>query len=115
VSVIGAPNVHSPGGDMTTNGDGTLYFLMDVATPELFEFNPTNAAVIKEYAVQAMGGGDQALAFYGGSFYAFENDTINQFDPKTGTTMSLGKTPMDLQVTGAGQSTCVPMVPPMSK
>jgi len=113
VSIIGMPDVHSPGGDMTTNGDGTLYFLMDVTQPELFEFNPTNAAVIKEYAIKATGGGDQALANYGGSFYAFEGMTVNAFDPKTGSTMFLENAP--IQVTGAGQSTCVPQVPPMSK
>jgi len=60
-----------------------------------------------------MGGGDQALAFYGGSFYAFEDNVVYQFDPSTQKTTMLGKAP--LQVTGAGQSTCVPTVPPTSK
>jgi hypothetical protein len=113
LTVIGQPNVPSTGGDMTTNGDGTLYFLMDVTMPQLFELDPTNASVLKTYPINAMGGGDQALAFYGGSFYAFENDVISVYDPKAGTTTAGGKAP--LMVTGAGQSTCVPLVPTTAK
>lgn len=58
-------------------------------------------------------GGDQALAFWGGSFYAFESNVLCQFDPSTGKTKTLGNAP--LLVTGAGQSTCVPTVPPAAQ
>jgi len=110
VTTIGMPNVESPGGDMTTNGDGNLYFLMDQQQLALYEINPSNADIVTTYAPGASGGGDQALAFYGGSFYLFENDVVYQFDPTTHKTTMLGMAP--LQVTGAGESTCVPTVPP---
>lgn len=113
LTTIGTPAVSSPGGDMTTNGDGTLYYLQDTTELDLYEINPTNAQLLKSYSPSAMGGGDQALAFYGGSFYAFEDNVVYQFDPSTQKTTMLGKAP--LQVTGAGQSTCVPTVPPTSK
>ena len=51
-----------------------------------------------------------ALSFWGGSFYAFENSAIFQYDPIKNTTTAKGNAP--LQVTGAGQSTCVPLVAP---
>jgi hypothetical protein len=110
VTTIGAAPVPDPIGDMTSNGDGTLYFLHDVEMLMLFNLDPKTAAVISKVPIGATGGGDQALAFWGGSFYAFENDIIYQYDPKMATTMSLGMAP--LSVTGAGQSTCVPKVPP---
>jgi hypothetical protein len=113
LTTVGMPNVASAGGDMTTNGDGTLYYLQDTAELDLYEINPSSAAVIKSLTPSATGGGDQALAFYGGSFYAFEQNVVYQFDPTTQTTTTLGEAP--LQVTGAGQSTCVPMTPPTSK
>jgi hypothetical protein len=106
LTTIGHVAVASSAGDMTTNGDGTLYYLMDQATPTLYEIAPTSSAIGKMYTVSADGNGSQALAFWGGSFYAFENSVINRFDPKTGTTTALGTAPLD--VTGAGQSTCVP-------
>ena len=113
VTIIGAPSVPSTQGDMTTNEDGTLYFLMDDTSIALYEVDPTNASVMKTMKPSATGGGDQALAYWGGSFYAFENNIAYQFDPKAQTTTKLGNAP--IQVTGAGQSTCVPTVPPPSK
>jgi hypothetical protein len=113
VTVVGQVQVPSALGDMTTNGDGTLYYLMDSNAPTLYEINPSSGAVLSSSAIGAPGGGDQALAFWGGSFYAFEDDVIYQYDVKAATTMSLGNAP--LSVTGAGQSTCVPTLPPISK
>ncbi len=110
VSAIGNVSVAQTLGDMTSNGDGTLYYLNDVFNPVLYNFSPSSAATIKSYAIAANGGGAQALAFWGGSFYAFENSVIYQFDPKQSTTTKLGSAP--LTVTGAGQSTCVPQVAP---
>jgi hypothetical protein len=100
-------------GDMTSNGDGTLYFLQDIFTPVLWNIDPQTGATIAHQALSAAGGGSQALAFWGGSFYAFENSTIYQYDPAAKTTTSLGSAP--LMVTGAGQSTCVPKIPPPAK
>jgi hypothetical protein len=100
-------------GDMTSSGDGTLWFLQDIGAPVLWNFNPQSGSTISQHAISASGGGSQALAFWGGSFYAFENDTIYQYDPGAKSTKSLGSAP--LSVTGAGQSTCVPKVPPPTK
>ncbi len=113
VTVVGQVQVPSALGDMTTNGDGTLYYLMDANPTTLYELDPSSGAILKSSAIGAPGGGDQALAFWGGSFYAFEDNVIYQYDVKAATTTSLGNAP--LSVTGAGQSTCVPTVPPISK
>jgi hypothetical protein len=94
---------------MTSNGDGTLYVLLS-QQPTLSEVSPTTGAVLSTAALNAQAGGSQALAFWGGSFYAFENDVIYQYDPAMKTTVSLGNAP--ILVTGAGQSTCVPKTPP---
>lgn len=113
LSTIGTANIPSTLGDMTSNGDGTLYFLRDVATPTLHQLSPKDATTIGSWPISATGGGSQALAFWGGSFYAFENSAISQYDPTKKTTTPVGNAP--LQVTGAGQSTCVPKVPPPPK
>jgi hypothetical protein len=97
-------------GDMTSNGDGTLYALQGFIVPHpLYNIAPSNAAVLKTYSVDAAGTGDQALAYFGGRFYAFEDNVVNEYDPKTNAVKPLGNAP--LLVTGAGQSTCVPQVP----
>ena len=110
VSTVGSANIPSTLGDMTSNGDGTLYFLRDVDTPTLHQLSPKDASTIGSWPLAAKGGGSQALAFWGGSFYAFENSAIFQYDPIKKTTTPVGTAP--LQVTGAGQSTCVPKVAP---
>jgi hypothetical protein len=113
VNVVGPVQVPTGRGDMTSSGDGTLSFLMQSSMLTLYKLNPKNGAVIQSYALAASGGGSQALAFWGGSFYAFENGAINRYDPKTNATVALGNAP--LQITGAGQSTCVPTTPPPAK
>lgn len=107
---INTPSVAGILGDMTTNGDSTLYFLNDAPTLHLYEINPTTAAVMKTYTIpNASGGGNQALAYFGGRFYAFENDIVYEYDPNANTTKNIGTAP--ISVTGAGQSTCVPTAP----
>ena len=113
VTTVGQVSVPSALGDMTTPGDGKPYFLMDSSPLTLYELDPSTAAVVQSTPINATGGGDQALAFWGGSFYAFENNVIYQYDVKAKTTTSRGNAP--LSVTGAGQSTCVPTVPPIAK
>ena len=109
-SLIGKPSVAGFLGDMTTNGDGTLYFLNDATTLHLYEINPSTASVMKTYTIpNASGGGDQALAYFGGRFYAFENDVVYEYDPVANKTKNIGTAP--ISVTGAGQSTCVPSAP----
>ena len=110
-TIIGAPNVpFSYGGDMTSNGDGNLYFLHDTTPRDLDELNPLNAQVINTYIVAAGAGDhDQALAYFGGLFYAFVNGVVYSYDVATMTTTMLGNAP--ISVTGAGQSTCVPTSP----
>jgi hypothetical protein len=111
VTSVGPPPLPGAFGDMTSDGDGTLYFLEDAAKLTLYNMDPTTGSVISKTPIPgATGGGTQALAFWGGSFFAFESNVIHQYDPKAMTTTSLGLAP--LQVTGAGQSTCVPKVPP---
>jgi len=68
---------------MTTNGDGTLYFLQDASPLSLYEIAPSNASVLNDWTPGATGGGDQALAFYGGSFYLFEDNVVYAFDTAT--------------------------------
>ena len=111
VTDISGPPVSGAWGDMTSNGDGTLYFLEDATKLTLYDMSPSNGAVLSTQVIpNATGGGDQALAFWGGSFWAFEDNVIHQYDPKTMTTTTHGTAP--LSITGAGQSTCVPKVPP---
>jgi hypothetical protein len=78
---IGTVGVPATLGDMTSNGDGTLYFLLDVQKPTLYQFDTSNGATRSSAALNATGGGTQALAFWGGRFYAFENDAIYEPSP----------------------------------
>lgn len=109
VAPVGTVSVH-PFGDMTTNGDGTLYFLVQGVTQTLNQIDPSNAAVRKTYTTGLDSENSQALAYYGGLFYDFIGDAVSTFDPVTGKTTPLGTAP--LLVTGAGQSTCVPTTAP---
>jgi hypothetical protein len=110
-TVIGTPPIPHivQGGDMTSSGDGTPYFVNDIAAPVLYDLDPEDAGVIRSYAIGTSGGGSEALAYFGGVFYAWWNNATYAFDPDAGTTTSLGLAP--LEVTGAGQSTCVPNAP----
>jgi hypothetical protein len=107
---VGLAPVTSAAGDMTTPGDGALYFLIPTTPTTIFKIDPATAAVLQTLDAGAPGAVNQGFAFWGGSFYMFENGVINRYDPKTRTNTSLGMAP--ITVTGAGQSTCVPMVPP---
>jgi hypothetical protein len=106
---IGTPAVAGSGGDMTSIGDGKLWYLEAYTTPHpLYQIDPSTANVLQTLSVSAAGVGSQALAYFGARFYAFENNIVYEYDPKTGAIQALGNAP--LQVTGAGQSTCVPTV-----
>jgi hypothetical protein len=107
-TIVGAPSIPTFG-DMTSNGDGTLYFLNDSVPRNLYELSPTNADVLNEYPVASTSTGTQALAYFGALFYLFENDVVYAYDPLTITTTQIGTAPIN--VTGAGQSTCVPTSP----
>jgi hypothetical protein len=113
ITTLGTADIASTLGDMTSNGDGTLYFLRDVASPTLYRLSPKDGTTITSSPIDATGGGSQALAFWGGLFYAFEDSAIFEYDPAKKTTTPKGNAP--LQVTGAGQSTCVPLVAPPPK
>jgi hypothetical protein len=97
-------------GDMTSNGDGHLYFIHDVAKQKLFEITPTTGAVVTSWVTTETGGSSEALAFYGGLFYDFLDSAVFTFDPMTSVATPIGTAP--LEVTGAGQSTCVPTTAP---
>ena len=99
-------------GDMTTNGDGTLYYTDDsTPTQTLNEIDPTDATVLSTYVTGEDDSADSgALAFYGGLFYDFVGTRVFTFDTATMKTSPLGTAP--LEVTGAGQSTCVPTTAP---
>ena len=61
--VVGTPSVGAPGGDMTSIGDGKLWYLEAYTSPHpLYQIDPTSAAVLKTYSVNAAGTGAQALA-----------------------------------------------------
>ncbi|MEI9885825.1 MAG: hypothetical protein WDN08_04860 [Rhizomicrobium sp.] len=91
VTPVGTANIGTAPGDMTSNGDGSLYFLRDVEDPTLHQLSPKDASTIGQWPITAKGGGSQALAFWGGSFYAFENSAIFQFDPIKKTTTPEGQ------------------------
>jgi hypothetical protein len=110
VTVLGPAPTPFADGDMTSNGKGGLFFLLDQEMLVLYDVSPANGAVLSMATINATGGGDQALAYWGGDFYAFEDNVINQYDPSTKATKVLGTAP--LSITGAGQSTCVPQVQP---
>jgi hypothetical protein len=97
-------------GDMTSNGDGHLYFIHDVSKQKLFEITPTTGAVVSSWVTTETGGTSEALAFYGGLFYDFLDSAVFTFDPTTSLATPIGTAP--LEVTGAGQSTCVPTTAP---
>ncbi len=97
-------------GDMTSNGDGHLYFIHDITAQELYEITPATGAIVSSWVTGETGGTSEALAFYGGLFYDFLNSAVYTFDPATKIATSIGTAP--LQVTGAGQSTCVPSSAP---
>jgi hypothetical protein len=99
-------------GDMTASNDGALYFMSDHAPAQTLELlDPANAAILASYVT---GENDStksgALAYYGGLFFDFIGPEVYTFDAATKTATSIGRSPM--QVTGAGQSTCVPASAP---
>ena len=94
--------------DMTTNGDGTLY-VTDDSTPAqtLNQVDPTSASLLATYVTgENDSASDGALAYYGGLFFDFVGKKVFTFDTQSMALTPLGTAP--LQVTGAGQSTCVP-------
>jgi hypothetical protein len=97
-------------GDMTSNGDGNLYFVHDIAAQELYAITPTTGAIVNSWVTGETGGQTEALAYYGGLFYDFLNSAVYTFDPATKVATPIGTAPLD--VTGAGQSTCVPSTAP---
>jgi hypothetical protein len=104
-----AITIPSTPGDMTSNGDGTLYLLRNDANAALYEIDPKTAALLKTEPIGSLGQGNQALAFWGGAFYAFENDAVYKIDPAQKAAARIGTAP--IQIVGAGQSTCVPTLP----
>ena len=56
VTIVGAPSVTSTQGDMTTNEDGTLYFLMDDKSIALYELDPDQRVGHQDHEAQRRGG-----------------------------------------------------------
>jgi len=107
--VVGTPSVGAPTGDMTSRGDGKLWYIQAYTSPHpLYQIDPATAKVLQTYSVNAAGTGAEALAYFGARFYVFESGIVYEYDPVANTVQTLGPAP--LQVTGAGQSTCVPTV-----
>ncbi len=106
ITKMGTLSIPSPAGDMTTNGDGTLYFLQQAASQTLNEVDPSNASILTTWTTGQNSMDTQALAYYGGLFYDFIGDAVYTYDTTSKTTKSIGTAP--IFVTGAGQSTCVP-------
>jgi hypothetical protein len=107
VTPVGTAKLAASIGDMTTDGDGKLYLLIDEDPRTLVQLDPTSAKSLASYEVNSAPVSDQALAYYGGAFYVFEGTLLFRYalaTPKQA--VSLGSAP--ISVTGAGQSTCVP-------
>ncbi len=102
----GKVSLSGSSGDMTSDGDGTLYFLMQATAQTLNQLDAENASTLHTWSTGEDSENTQALAYYGGLFYDFIGDAVYTFDTKTGATESIGVAP--IYVTGAGQSTCVP-------
>jgi hypothetical protein len=100
----------STSGDMTTNGNGSLYFLQQSTTQTLNQINPTTGAIVQSWTTGLDSENTQALAYYGGLFYDFIGSAVSTYNTSTKAVTSLGNAP--LMVTGAGQSTCVPTSAP---
>jgi hypothetical protein len=106
VTSIGTAKLTATLGDMTSDGDGKLYLLADADPRVLVELDPTSAKSLASYDVNAAPVSDQALAYYGGSFYIFEDTLLFRYDVSTTKqAIALGAAP--ISVTGAGQSPCV--------
>jgi hypothetical protein len=111
VGEIAAPNAASAGGDMTTNGDGTLYFLEASSHQTLYDLDPSTGAILGSTPTGLDASeSDQALAAYGGLFYDFLGSAVYTVDVATKAVKRIGTAP--LEVTGAGESTCVPTTAP---
>ena len=90
-------------GDMTSNGDGHLYFIHDVAAQTLYEIAHDRSG---RHVVGDRRDGRRlrgAIAYYGGLFYDFLDSDVYTFECTTRVATSIGTAP--LEVTGAGQST----------
>lgn len=106
-------------GDLTSNGDGTLYFLQTGNPPVLRNFDPATGAQISTATLGVPGGGNTGFAFWGGVFYVFQhtsgaagNSDLYTYNASTKETKKVGTA--DLNVTGAAQSTCVPRTAPLN-
>lgn len=107
VTPIGTATLTASIGDMTTDGDGRLYLLVDEDPRTLVQLDPASAKSLASYEVNSAPVSDQALAYYGGAFYVFEGTLLFRYDlSTTKQAVALGSSP--ISVTGAGQSTCVP-------
>jgi hypothetical protein len=102
---IGKASLTASIGDLTSDGDGKLYLLVDADPRALVQLAPTSAKTVATYEVNAAPVSDQALAYYGGAFYVFEDTLLFKYDPSTKAVTSVGTAP--ITVTGAGQSPCV--------
>jgi hypothetical protein len=103
---VGRVPLPATSGDMTTNGDGTLYFLRQDVEQTLNRIDPSTARVLRQWSTGEDSENSQALAYWGGLFFDFIGNRAFTYDVTTGKTTSIGTAP--LFVTGAGQSTCVP-------
>ena len=103
--------VQGQDGDMTSTGDGTIWYLVDASPHPFYQFNPTMGNVLTTDSVNAPEAkdGNSALAYFGKLFYFFEDKDVYSYDQSSNTVTKLSVT-APLSVTGAGQSTCVPSV-----
>jgi hypothetical protein len=115
VAKVGTPFSSVITGDMTSNGDGTIYYSDQTPPHPLHEIAPSDGAMLSTATTGISASGTQALAFWGGIFYVFVSRDLYGYDPKTKTTQLVATNATTFAVTGAGQSTCVPQTAPPPK
>jgi hypothetical protein len=111
------------GGDLTSTGDGSLYYLLFDYFQGLLTIDPADGfllgaletgihpipwaqAVPDAAPAPVMASYNEALAYYGGLFYDFVGKSVYTIDANTGAVVNIGVAP--IYVDGAGTSTCVP-------
>ncbi|HVY49619.1 MAG TPA: hypothetical protein VHB21_27185 [Minicystis sp.] len=104
--------------ELTGTGDGHLFGFFETPTIQIAEIDRTNAHILSKHAEPTLNiGSAWAFAFWGGSFWCFTNPNgtgsqVDQYDPMTGTTVTVVDDVGGFSIVGAGVSTCAPIKPP---
>lgn len=105
-----------PGGfppALTGNAAGELWglFVGGGQDLQLLELDPVDASVLQTLDLPGLSAQNYALGFWGGLFYVFADATVYAVDPRIGVPEEV-VADLGFPIVGAGQSTCVPLLPP---